>query len=145
MSFAGWHNAKFCQQRAVETQREEGSWSHSAGSPAPGSCRAVVSSSQSFLYRHTSVNSLSREPRSWISSKPHPPVWHHQQLVRWREGGWGKREKHRLAASWTCQNRPEPATWVCALTRNRTHKLLVYGTMLQPTKPHQPGLPVLIN
>ena len=33
----------------------------------------------------------------------------------------------------------EPATWVCALSRNRTPNLLVCGTTLQPTEPHQPG------
>ena len=27
----------------------------------------------------------------------------------------------------------KPATWVCALTRNQTHDLLVYGMMLQLT------------
>ena len=33
----------------------------------------------------------------------------------------------------------EPATWVCALTGNRTGSISVNGTMLQPTVPHQPG------
>ena len=37
----------------------------------------------------------------------------------------------------------EPIAWVCALTGNRTHDLLVYGMTLQPTEPHQPG-PCLI-
>ena len=33
----------------------------------------------------------------------------------------------------------EPATQVCALTRNWTPHLLAYGIMLQPPEPHWPG------
>ena len=34
----------------------------------------------------------------------------------------------------------KPATQVCALIRNRTHSLVVYGNTLQPTEPCWPGL-----
>ena len=33
----------------------------------------------------------------------------------------------------------EPATSVCALTRNGTSNMLVYGMMLQPTEPPSQG------
>ena len=33
----------------------------------------------------------------------------------------------------------EPATQTCALTRKRTHDLLVYRTMLYPTEPNGQG------
>lgn len=32
-----------------------------------------------------------------------------------------------------------PATYLCALTKNRTHNFLMYGIMLQPTWPYQLG------
>ena len=33
----------------------------------------------------------------------------------------------------------KPSTQVCALTRDQTLNLLVYGTTLQPTEPHSQG------
>ena len=61
-----------------------------------------------------------------------------------REGGWeggkeGERKRHKLAAfSYAPQLWIKPATWVCALIRNGTCDLLVYGTMLQPVEPSRP-------
>ena len=50
------------------------------------------------------------------------------------------REKHQLAASHTHRNwGNKPKIQACALTGNWTHDLLVYGTTLQLTKPHQLG------
>ena len=54
-------------------------------------------------------------------------------------------EKHRmialLYAAWPWI---KPATWVCALTRNRTHNLAVYRTTLQPSHTGQ-GLNAFLN
>ena len=39
----------------------------------------------------------------------------------------------------------EPATQPCVLTGNRTPDFSVYGTMLQPREPHQPGLECIFS
>ena len=49
-----------------------------------------------------------------------------------REGEREMRQKHQSVAS-SSHSQFEPTTQVCALTRNRTLKLLVYWTTLQPT------------
>ena len=50
------------------------------------------------------------------------------------------REKHRSVATHThTPTGIKPTTWVCALTRNRTHNLLVYRTTLQPIEPPGQG------
>ena len=64
-------------------------------------------------------------------------------LILERGGGRKKereRETYQLVASCIRSDGTEPAPQACALTRNRTCDLSVYGTMLQPTEPHQPGL-----
>ena len=38
----------------------------------------------------------------------------------------------------------QTATWVCALTRNWTCDLSVYGTVLQTPKPHWPGFEIYV-
>ena len=59
-------------------------------------------------------------------------------LVNFRERGReGERGREALVG---CLSRTKPATWACALIRDRTCALLVYGRMLQPTEPHRPGL-----
>lgn len=52
-----------------------------------------------------------------------------------------KREKETLIGCLPYASWPgiEPTTWVCTLTGNQTRNLVVYGMMLQPTEPHQPG------
>ena len=55
----------------------------------------------------------------------------------WREGG---RESERLVISNLHPNVGiKPITQACAMTRNQTHKLLVYRKMLQPTEPRGQG------
>ena len=50
------------------------------------------------------------------------------------------RQKHQLTSfSYMPQLGIELAPWVCALTRNWTHDLLVHMMLLHPTEPHQPG------
>ena len=39
----------------------------------------------------------------------------------------------------------KPSAWVCALTENWTHSLLVYGTMLQPAEPPGQGWSLTLN
>ena len=64
------------------------------------------------------------------------------------EGRESEEEKHRCeretligCLSYASQPGPNPQPrHVCALTRNQTRDLLVYGTVLQPTGPHQPEL-----
>ena len=61
-------------------------------------------------------------------------------LLLEREEGRG-REKHQLVAFlYACRPGSEHAPWACALSRNRTHNLLVYGTTLQPARPPWPRL-----
>ena len=63
--------------------------------------------------------------------------------VRERGRNISVREKHQLVAFLYLLIHTsmgiEPETWVCALTRNQTHNLLVHGMMLQPTEPCWPG------
>ena len=67
-------------------------------------------------------------------------------LIDMREGERGKevgREREKLTERETSIDcllyMPplgiEPATQVCVLSRNQTHHLFMYGTMLQPTEP----------
>ena len=64
------------------------------------------------------------------------------QIV-WKGGRTRRREgeKHHVWLPLMCpQLGMWPATQACALTGNQTHDPSVYGTMLQLTRPHQPGL-----
>ena len=64
-------------------------------------------------------------------------------LLEREEGRWGWEEKGRereICCLLAHTPTREPTTWVCALTRNRTHDPSVYTTMFQPTEPHYPGL-----
>ena len=54
--------------------------------------------------------------------------------VRGRE-----RERMRLVASHMAGLGIEPAAKVCALTRNQTHNLLVYGMGLRSNQPSNPA------
>ena len=55
------------------------------------------------------------------------------------------KEKHQLIAFlYLPQPGIELGTWICALTRNRTRRLLIYRMAPQPTEPHQPGLLLLL-
>ena len=62
--------------------------------------------------------------------------------VRGRKGERGGerdtdvRKKHQLVASWLGI---KPTTQVFALTGDRTHNVLVYGTKIQPTEPPGQG------
>ena len=66
-----------------------------------------------------------------------------RRMWRWVGGWYGVEdwfEKHWLVAfSYIPLQGIKPTTWVCALTENWTCSLSVYGTMLQPTEPYQPG------
>ena len=67
----------------------------------------------------------------------------------YREGvGGGGRERHTQTDRYLCERETliscllyapqpgiEPTIYVCALTGDHTHNLLVHGTMLQPTEP----------
>ena len=58
-------------------------------------------------------------------------------LIEFKERGMeGEKdgEKHQ------CERNIDLLPPQCALTGNQTHNLSVFGTMLQPTEPHQPGL-----
>ena len=58
------------------------------------------------------------------------------QSERGREGKReGEKHQHKRKTLISC---PEPTTQACALTRNCTHELWVYKTVLQPTEPHWP-------
>ena len=56
-----------------------------------------------------------------------------------RETPMGKRNIGQLPLV-SAPTRTNPKTQACALAWNQTHDLLVYGTTLQPTEPHWPGL-----
>ena len=57
-----------------------------------------------------------------------------------RERNIDVKEEHQSGLLYAPQQGTEPTTQACALTGNRTCNLSVYGKMLQPTEPHQPGL-----
>ena len=62
-----------------------------------------------------------------------------------RERNINMRERN---TNWLLLYVPQPGTktttWACALTGNRTHDILIYGTMFQPIEPCQPGQKLLI-
>ena len=70
-------------------------------------------------------------------------------LIDYRERGReGVRKKGRETLMWERNMDPlslTPTTYVCALTRNIICDLSVYGVMLQPTEPHQPGPRVVLG
>ena len=69
-----------------------------------------------------------------------------RESVRERERGRyiNVRDKYRLVAFFYApQIRIEPTASVCALTGNRTHDPLAYGTMFQLTEPHRSGCPLI--
>ena len=81
---------------------------------------------------------------------PHPRTFFNtfrERRERWREKHQCEREAFfgcplyvTRQGSYVPGLGTEPASYLCALTGNRTHNLLVYGTTLHPTEPHQPGL-----
>ena len=72
-------------------------------------------------------------------------------LVDSREGKGGReigretsmQERNTYQLFYILPNGTKPPTQACALTRDQTHDLSVYGTTLQPTEPHGPVLKFL--